>query len=79
MKAPKVKRVKALLHLGGFYKGAWFILPADAESYERMVEQMGNAGAKAETGSDLTGPLYFALFRVGLRAIGITPPKKGRK
>lgn len=83
----KTKRIKALLHLGGFYKGAWFILPADAESYERMVEQMAKAamkhfahknGAKRYTAPTESTRGYA---RAELRAIGIVPPRtgKGRK
>lgn len=78
MKAPKVKRVKAerIRHYwsgydAGFYEERWS-LPADAESYERMVEQIAKVFACES--DDGTGNAMDSL-----RAIGITAPKRGKK
>lgn len=54
-------------------EGASWALPADADSYERMVRQMTRPWM---TGRYQTTP---EMIRASLRAIGITAPKKGRK
>lgn len=50
----------------------FYVLPATAEAYEQMVEQMAKALSAKWTGT------YTGDVGVVLRAIGITPPKKGR-
>ena len=65
------KRIKAVLFGSHSYGWKWD-LPADAESYERMVEQMASTIRRNWTGyADKD-------VRLALRAIGITP-KKGIK
>jgi len=74
----KTKRVKAQLILGALADRdleRQYILPADAKSYERMVEQVGDVlwrDGWADSSEE-----YNALARTALRAIGITAPKKG--
>lgn len=59
--------------------GLVYLLPADAESYERMVEQMDVVIEKAINRWLAGYGGQDDLPRAALRAIGITPPKKGRK
>lgn len=66
-------------------EGASWVLPADAESYERMVEQVRRKICLAHrvfpkaTIGWTNGLEYKSDARAALRAIGITAPKKGRK
>ena len=71
------KRIRAerttLLNWGGADREV-IVLPATAEAYEQIVEQMAQA---------TLGPSWPMWQRkekavTALRAIGITPPKKGR-
>ncbi len=95
----KPKRIKAVLGEAGgdgveILRLEW-TLPADAESYERMVEQMAHAidpeakelcehfECRMRMGS--SEPWYDYRkeaddkARAALRAIGITAPKRGKK
>lgn len=90
MKAPKVRAFLVKVA----HNNHW-ALPADAESYERMVEQVAHAiDPKAKELCEhferrmLMGssePWYDyrkeadGKARAALRAIGITPPKRGKK
>lgn len=85
----KTKRIKARLHEGPPYGAECFhyewILPADAESYERMVEQVRRKICLAHrvfpkaTIGWTNGLEYKSDARAALRAIGITAPKHGKK
>ena len=59
-----------------------YVLPATAEAYEQMVEQMAKALRKAdllyEEWDAPTSLYYKSLSHAALHAIGIKPPKKGR-
>lgn len=82
----KTKRIKAVTAMGWNIAHPkldgptmYYILPADAESYERMVEQMAKAPYHDYTWtvlSDREKGEYRHAVRVQLRAIGITQPKK---
>jgi len=72
------KRIKAQLMEaapkgGTSFKYEW-VLPATSEAYEQMVEQM----AKAARAYDINKIGHDVMTRAALRAIGITPPKKGQ-
>ncbi len=77
----KTKRIKATISpysiLASSGRQSFWQLPADAESYERMVEQMAD---KIWDSSSICTRYeqctYFA--RAALRAIGITNPTKKR-
>jgi hypothetical protein len=85
MSTPKAKRrIKAYITEGPLLGLKYWTLPADAESYERMVEQMARAIYPTlvpipyiSWANDKQWLRHVA--RAALRAIGITPPKKGRK
>lgn len=89
MKAPKVKAVLVGTHHEYWHaskQGVCLILPADAESYERMVEQMAVASmkhfARKNGARCIAAPTESTrgYARAELRAIGITPRTgKGRK
>lgn len=82
------KRIRAVVITGAFAPadmGPQYVLPATADAYEQMVEQ----GAIALNTKSSLGQSWLGLrecsrkyFRdessVVLRAIGITPPKKGQ-
>jgi len=83
----KTKRIKAVLvdtyEDARFEERRWtgeaWQLPADAESYEQMVEQMAKAPYHDYTWtvlSDREKGEYRHAVRVQLRAIGIRQPKK---
>lgn len=67
------------VHRNGYSGPAWE-LPATAEAYERMVEQVSKAIWRDSVFSDNTAlrNAYRPAARAALRAIGITPPKKGQ-
>ena len=91
----KTKRIKATLDDAGPrhpYLSRW-ILPADAASYEQMVEQMAKDLAHLAYPkiamirkdwwcrgiTNATKNQWRTRSRAALRAIGITEPKKGTK
>lgn len=60
-----------------------YILPATADAYEQMVEQVATTliHVKPETRPAIHAEIqeqYRVGARAALRAIGITPPKKGQ-
>jgi hypothetical protein len=78
MSAAKAKRVKAYQEIVSGI-GFAYVLPADAASYKKMVEQM----AKAYVGRvwyplNITKPgtYYYDQARAALAAIGISRPKE---
>ena len=82
----KTKRIKAIL-FGSHVLGWRWELPADAESYERMVEQAAAALAKGFVHAGVYNDAdrqyqnnmrryYRTRARTALRAIGIRQPKK---
>ena len=80
----KTKRIKATYVKTSCALLDEWALPADADSYERMVEQV--AGDIAEVSLCKWSMLLAAEkqdflrdARAALRAIGITAPKKGKK
>jgi len=88
MSAKRIKALKTLAHdkdgtVYGYY------LPADAESYGRMVEQMHTevtaailaAYVRGQLGADVVQDTSSVsdVCRAALAAIGITKPKEGRK
>lgn len=83
MKAPKVKAVLVGTHHEYWHaskQGVCLILPADAESYERMVNQAHEAIAKDPDYQSIAHHQYLDLVGTVFRAIGITPRTgKGRK
>ena len=73
------KRIKATLDDAGPKHPhlSRYILPADAESYDRMVEQVAKACARDHWRKDsYCDDAFRADARLSLRAIGIVPPKK---
>lgn len=86
MKAPKVKAVLVDTYEDARFEerrwvGEAWQLPADAESYERMVEQVSRALCRSDNFRPNWATSYNDAARAALRAIGITPPRtgKGRK
>ena len=86
MSAAKAKRVKARKVLTSFYvqdgriEQVWQ-LPADAASYEKMVEQVAHGFCKSDnlTWGELhySAAKYYNRFsRAALAAIGIKEPRK---
>lgn len=74
-----MKRIKARLDRDWMAGDPEWVLPADAESYEQMVEQMAKAPYHDYTWtvlSDREKGEYRHAVRVQLRAIGIRQPKK---
>lgn len=85
----KTKQIKAELVRSATHEllDRWE-LPADAASYERMVEQMARAQwrrlrvrpcATWRFAAECVRDAYRRDTRAALRAIGITAPKKGNK
>lgn len=84
----KTKRIKATLfkavlnEAGGdgveALRHEW-TLPADAESYERMVEQVKCSVWPHKNLADDVHEAFRKVARDALKSIGITPPKKGTK
>lgn len=71
------KRIRAV-RFGSHTLGWRWELPADADSYERMVNQIAQSMSPGSW--DMHGESHDYLrqdARDALRAIGITPPKKG--
>lgn len=93
MKAKRIKAVRMLRNdmTGEVYRtcAPWqkrfahrvYVLPADAESYERMVEQVAKAESDYALSTCGEGQDWNEdkCARQILRAIGITAPKKGTK
>jgi len=83
----KPQRIKAE-HIPPLYScsgapldGATWVLPADAESYERMLEQVAKAESDYALSTCGDGQDWneAECARHILRAIGITAPKRGKK
>ncbi len=79
----KTKRIKAYKTLAHDFNGTvyGYYLPADAESYERMVEQMARAIAESWSYNwkwllDAERNDYYNAARAALTAIGIKNNKK---
>ncbi len=75
----KTKRIKAERVLRSYEPFDAYILPADADSYERMVEQVKRSVWPHKNLADDVHEAFRKVARAALRAIGITAPKKGRK
>jgi hypothetical protein len=79
MKTKRIKAAKTMTPLIGCpgAEGLSYILPADADSYERMVKQVAAAICRNSTNVFGYGPSGYTDQAVAaLRAIGITQPKQ---
>lgn len=82
----KTKRIKATLvdtyEEARFEERRWsgeaWQLPAEADSYERMVEQTAAGIMRCWKGA-VMHEIWRTEARAALRAIGITAPKRGKK
>lgn len=80
MSKPKAKRIKAThAQDQAWWLGDHYILPADAESYERMVEQVKRSVWPHKNLADDVHEAFRKVARDVLKSIGITAPKRGKK